>query len=153
MTFGIVFTIVVAVGIVLGLARVRRRGNALQPLREAILSEPELFRCSVPVKYKTAISWSTKTVAGMVLVVSRSGVALVHESPRVGRFMGGEWFARPSEATANIESLQRLPGKPEDWLVFRSSSSTTNREIAVYPQTELDPLVTALREAHVAVTT
>lgn len=153
MTFGTVFTVIVVVAFVVGLARLIRRGKALQPLREAILNEPELFRCSLPVKYKTAISWSTKTLAGMVLVVTRSGVALVHWSPRVGRFMGGEWFARPSDATASIETLHRLPGKPEDWLVFRSGSPAMSREIAVYPQAELGPLLAALREAHVVVTT
>jgi hypothetical protein len=84
--------IVVVVALVIciyGVVRIQSKERQTRPLYQDLLSQPVLFRGGVPVKIRLGSFWGPKTLAGMDLVVTTSGVCVVSRFPSIGRILGG----------------------------------------------------------------
>jgi hypothetical protein len=118
------------------------------PLRKEVLSESILYRSSFPMKVKMASHWSTKTLGGMELIVTKSGAGMTLRVRGLSDVIGTQYWARSSDLHVRIEHIVRLPlSVGTDWVVLSSRTPNTSFDVAVLARDDQSTVIQALRDA------
>jgi len=140
-----IFVIVVFSAVIIRVQRNRIRTRAL---RHVIEGEKVTFRARVGVKVKLPMGdWSLKTLGGMELVVREDAfqVTLVH--PKVGSFLGSEWYFRAADTTIETTRWRILGILPMDWIIIRNVAAEADADLAISSRHQLGAIWRALIDA------
>jgi hypothetical protein len=91
--------------------------------------------------------WSLKTLGGMELVVREDAfqVTLVH--PKVGSFLGSEWYFRAADTTIETTRWRILGILPMDWIIIRNVAAEADADLAISSRHQLGAIWRALIDA------
>ena len=114
------------------------------------MTPSEDYRVPVAVKYLLHGRWSSKTLAGMQLVVRPGKIEVVFRMPGVGAVLGSEWKFDALQTSFEASSapaprfFSRLGLVPRDWIVLTTTQPGKPKSVAVAAPDMMDEIWSAL---------
>jgi hypothetical protein len=149
MALALVLAAVTIVVIFMAFAKIRREQQEQRPLRAFADNQPLLYRLAVEVKSKLWMGWSTKTLAGMEIVVRSGAIGVSMTAKRLGETLGSDWLMLAAETTIEVSRQPSHRIRDRQWIILTSQELGKPVSLAVSAKDHLADIWRALLEAGV----